>query len=65
MKKCKCTGPCFHGWQYDMANKVMEKTLTGGKAHARENGYHRHPIVLRNAIADALLNVSRRKRKSL
>lgn len=44
----------FHGFHYDMANCVMVNTYTGGKENARKYGYERHPIVLRNAIADAI-----------
>ena len=55
-KPCGCGGLCFHGWQYDMANAVLLETLTGGAKNAKANGYHRHPIRLRNAIADALVH---------
>jgi hypothetical protein len=39
---------------HDAANEIMVSTYTGGKENARANGYERHPILLRNAIADAL-----------
>ena len=39
---------------HDAANVIMVETYDGGKENAKANGYNRHPIVLRNAIADAL-----------
>lgn len=59
-KRCGCGGPCFHGWQYDMANKVM--TDSNVCKHGTGHGISEH-VHLRNTIADALVVASRRKRR--
>ena len=51
-KKCHCSGPCFHGWQYDMANKVMTESRVC--VHGTGHGISEH-VQLRNTIADALV----------
>ena len=54
--KCKvCNagpGMCFHGWQYDMANRVMEDSHVC--LHGTGHGISEH-IQLRNTIAAALV----------
>lgn len=59
-KTCGCGGTCFHGWQYDAANRIMRDARICG--HGRGHGISEH-LQIRNAIADALLAERRRGRR--